>query len=147
MNMNYWANTRGHICVNTPCSLQSVPVIGLFTGNEALTSIEWITKVQQTGLDMDHYCSPDHPPDFEIDLFPLTTDEKRAILMEKKNEKPIYYLSDIYKGIVILSVRDFLDKSQTYYEHGRVYSGSGFVPIITPPEFNYTVRKIWIFLG
>lgn len=138
MSITYWKSSEdGHICVNYPCSPQSIPIVGYFTGNEELSQIKWITAIQESGLDRDHYCKSLEPP---IQHLPLTTDEKRAILLEKKNEKPIYYISDIYKGILIQSIQDFALKMQTFYERGRVYSHSSFVPTITPKEFNYSVR-------
>lgn len=139
MQVCYWRGGDGHICVNNPCSRNAQPIIGNFTGNEGLEVLKWITAIQDSAFDADHFCVPDLPPDF----IPLSTDEKRAILMEKKNEKPIYYLSDIYKGILIQSLREFHEKAQTYFEHGRVYTGSSFLPITNPAEFNYTVRRGW----
>lgn len=129
--------------MNSPCTKGSVPIIGQFTGNEGLEVLRWITGVQEQALDRDRYEVQEKLPD--PDFLALSTDEKRAILLEKKNEKPIYYLSDIYKGISIHSLRDFHEKAQTFFEHGRVFSGSSFLPLVTPAEFNYTVGNRELF--
>lgn len=89
---------------------------------------------QETGLECDQYT------EFEPDQEPLSTDEKRAILSEKKQEKPLFYLSDIYKKVSVHSISDLMQQMQTNYQAGRVFSTAAFAPLNTPQEFNYTVR-------
>ena len=139
MDKLFWNSNNGHICEDRPCSPQSVPIIGYFTGNEKISVIQWITTVQETGLDLDSYSELPTCQFLSEEEVKTSTDHKRAILADKKREKPIYYLSDVYKGIIILTLREFVEKSHNFYENGRVFSHSSFLPCDTPSEFNYTV--------
>lgn len=143
MEPRYWRAGDGHICLKGTCSKDAVPIIGNFIGNEALEVLKWITAQQETGLERDQYKTSIEPKSlFSPEELALTTDEKRAVLMQRKKEKPVYYLSDIYKGLFINQLKEFASKAQTFFSNGRIFSGSLFLPLSTPIEFNYMVSFI-----
>lgn len=129
----YWKHSEdGHICVDAPCSEDSIPLIGYFTGDEDFIVIVRIGGLQEDALEADKY---DYITPNEI---PLSTAEKRAILMEKRNEKANYELSDIYRNVPILTVSEFMERTRTF-NGNSVYDSSVFLPIDMPREFGYTV--------
>lgn len=127
---SYWLNTdNGHVCTSR-CSDDSIPLVGNFVGNESIVDIQIISEVQENALIGDKY-------DYvTADKIPLSTAEKRAILLEKKNERPMYELRDIYRNTPAMSLAEFIEKTRMY---DNAFSSSVFLPLDLPVEFGYTV--------